>query len=183
MSSLPRALIAAVGAATPDNFPRKGPRPSRAARLPALVFALAPTGLLLPAAAAAQTAAPGQLVISEFRLRGPNGGNDEFVEIYNNTGADHTVVSASGTGYGIAASDGVTRCSIPRHAGHLGRVQDDRAPGQHRQPRGHGRLQLLLRGLERRVARQRHQQEQRPADADGLCRLRRRAVSARTQSG
>ena len=61
----------------------------------------------------AQTATAGQLLISEFRLRGPAGANDEFIEIYNNIGAAHTVVAASGTGYGIAASDGVTRCSIP----------------------------------------------------------------------
>jgi len=58
------------------------------------------------------TATAGQLVISEFRLRGPNGANDEFIEIYNTT-ADHTVTALSGTGYGVAASDGTTRCSIP----------------------------------------------------------------------
>jgi len=59
------------------------------------------------------TATAGQLVISEFRLRGPNGLADEFIEIANNSGADHTVVALSGSGYGIAASDGITRCSIP----------------------------------------------------------------------
>ncbi|MDF2692721.1 MAG: Lamin Tail Domain, partial [Labilithrix sp.] len=53
------------------------------------------------------------LVISEFRYRGPNGANDEFIEIYNNSNQPHTVSSTSGTGYGIAASDGVTRFSIP----------------------------------------------------------------------
>lgn len=53
------------------------------------------------------------LVISEFRVRGPNGMNDEFIEIMNATGADHTVAAISGSGYGIAASDGTTRCSIP----------------------------------------------------------------------
>lgn len=57
--------------------------------------------------------ADAQLILSELRYRGPNGANDEFIEIYNNSGADHTVASASGTGYGVAASDGVTRCSIP----------------------------------------------------------------------
>jgi hypothetical protein len=61
----------------------------------------------------AQTATAGQLIISEFRLRGPSGATDEFIEIYNNIGADHTVVAASGTGYGVAASDATTRCSIP----------------------------------------------------------------------
>ena len=55
----------------------------------------------------------GQLIISEFRVRGPNGANDEFIEIYNNSGADHTVTPISGSGYGVAASDGTTRCSIP----------------------------------------------------------------------
>jgi len=54
-----------------------------------------------------------QLIISEFRVRGPNGANDEYIEIYNNSGADHTVAAASGSGYGIAASDGITRCTIP----------------------------------------------------------------------
>jgi hypothetical protein len=58
-------------------------------------------------------ASAGQLVISEFRVRGANGLNDEFIEIANVSGADHTVSALSGTGYGIAASDGVTRCSIP----------------------------------------------------------------------
>ena len=54
-----------------------------------------------------------QLIISEYRVRGPNGASDEFIEIYNNSGTDHTVSAASGNGYGIAASDGVTRCTIP----------------------------------------------------------------------
>jgi hypothetical protein len=57
--------------------------------------------------------AEAQLIISEFRLRGPSGANDEFIEIYNNSGADHTVAALSGSGYGVAASDGVTRCTIP----------------------------------------------------------------------
>jgi len=58
-------------------------------------------------------AANAQLVIGEFRVRGPNGANDEFIEIYNNSGANHVVASLSGTGYGLAASDGTTRCTIP----------------------------------------------------------------------
>jgi len=61
----------------------------------------------------ASVATAGQLVISEFRLRGPNGSGDEFIEIANVSGADHTVAALSGSGYGVAASDGVTRCSIP----------------------------------------------------------------------
>lgn len=35
---------------------------------------------------------PGQLIISEFRLRGPGGENDEFVEIYNATDSTIRVV-------------------------------------------------------------------------------------------
>jgi hypothetical protein len=54
------------------------------------------------------------LVISEFRFRGLNGANDEFVEIYNNTDTDHTVVSSDGSsGYALAASDGTIRFVIP----------------------------------------------------------------------
>ncbi|MDT5156998.1 MAG: hypothetical protein QOH51_1355 [Acidobacteriota bacterium] len=56
----------------------------------------------------------GQLIISEFRLRGPSGVNDEFIEIYNNTNSPHTVgATDASAGYGVAASDGVLRCTIP----------------------------------------------------------------------
>ena len=58
-------------------------------------------------------ASAGDLLISEYRVRGPFGDNDEFIEIYNASGAPHTVAAVFGTGYGIAASDGVTRCTIP----------------------------------------------------------------------
>lgn len=61
---------------------------------------------------ALSTVAESQIIISEFRLRGPNGANDEFIEVYNNSGADHTV-AGGGTGYAIAASNGVARCVIP----------------------------------------------------------------------
>jgi hypothetical protein len=62
---------------------------------------------LTPSAATA-----GSLIISEFRVRGPGGANDEYVEIYNDSGSDHTV-AGGGTGYAIAASNGVVRCTIP----------------------------------------------------------------------
>jgi hypothetical protein len=58
------------------------------------------------------TMAEAQLIISEFRVRGPNGANDEFIEIYNNSGADHTV-AGGGTGYAVVASDGTARCVVP----------------------------------------------------------------------
>src|SRR5687768_8543965 len=54
------------------------------------------------------------LLISEFRFRGPNGANDEFIEIYNNSNSPHVVSSSDGSsGYAVAASDGVARCVIP----------------------------------------------------------------------
>lgn len=59
-------------------------------------------------------AGAGGLLISEFRLRGPSGANDEFVEIYNPGSTPHTVESSDGSaGYGLAASDGVVRFTIP----------------------------------------------------------------------
>ena len=69
------------------------------------------TGVVAIMLGLAQVAAA-QLIISEFRVRGPNGANDEFIEIYNNSGADHTV-TGGGTGYAVAASNGVARCVIP----------------------------------------------------------------------
>ena len=54
------------------------------------------------------------LIISEFRLRGAAGANDEFVEIYNNSDSDVTVNAFDGSaGFALAASDGVARFTIP----------------------------------------------------------------------
>ncbi len=62
----------------------------------------------------AATAQSGQLIISEFRVRGPNGANDEFIEIQNATDSDHIVTSVDGSaGYAVAASNGVARFVIP----------------------------------------------------------------------
>lgn len=59
-------------------------------------------------------AGAGDLQISEFRLRGPSGANDEFVEIYNPSTADFTVTTADGSaGYSLVASDGTARFTIP----------------------------------------------------------------------
>ncbi len=58
--------------------------------------------------------APGQLLISEVRLRGPGGAQDEFIEIYNNNGVGLSVSPLDGSGgFAIVASDGVARCTIP----------------------------------------------------------------------
>ncbi len=48
----------------------------------------------------------GTLIISEFRLRGPAGVNDEFVELYNNTDADITVSTVDGSaGWAVVSAD------------------------------------------------------------------------------
>jgi hypothetical protein len=61
--------------------------------------------------------APIPLIISEFRLNGTNGANDEFIEIYNNSNSAHTVNSSDGSasGYAVAASDGAVRFVIPQN--------------------------------------------------------------------
>ncbi|HKR60354.1 MAG TPA: hypothetical protein VJS64_11525, partial [Pyrinomonadaceae bacterium] len=57
---------------------------------------------------------PGNLLISEFRLRGPGGISDEFVEIYNNTNSQIIVSAQDGSaGFALAASNGVARFVIP----------------------------------------------------------------------
>src|SRR5215471_2699083 len=90
---------------------------SRAVRvLPVVVCGVITFSGLMTGTAQAQTATAGQLIISEFRLRGMGGATDEFIEIYNNTNAPHTVTASSGSGYGIAASDGVTRCTMTNGA-------------------------------------------------------------------
>ena len=59
-------------------------------------------------------AGAGDLIISEFRNRGPNGVADEYVEIYNNSGAALTVQTADGSGgYSVVAQDNLVRCTIP----------------------------------------------------------------------
>jgi predicted extracellular nuclease len=60
--------------------------------------------------------APGSLIISEFRFRGPVGSRDEFVELYNNTDADITVSTTDGSGgWALVASNGTTLLSIPNN--------------------------------------------------------------------
>src|SRR5688572_18694047 len=80
-------------------------------RRPSLLFYAAVFAVFVFAGA---TETYAQLIISEFRVRGPNGANDEFIELYNNSGADHTVTSGgASTGYAVAASNGVARCVVP----------------------------------------------------------------------
>lgn len=59
-------------------------------------------------------AVAGDLLISEFRLRGPGGQSDEFVEIYNPSTQSLTVATFDGSsGFSLAASNGVARFTIP----------------------------------------------------------------------
>jgi len=56
----------------------------------------------------------GDVLISEFRLRGPAGANDEFIELYNNTETPLAISTTDGSsGWAIAASDGLIRFVIP----------------------------------------------------------------------
>jgi hypothetical protein len=56
----------------------------------------------------------GNMLISEFRLRGSAGVLDEFIEVYNNTASSITVATSDGSaGWVVAASDGVPRFTIP----------------------------------------------------------------------
>ncbi len=50
------------------------------------------------------------LIISEFRLRGPQGPQDEYIEIYNNSDSAHVVNSVDGTasGYALVGSSNAT---------------------------------------------------------------------------
>ena len=58
--------------------------------------------------------AAGSLSISEFRLRGPAGANDEFIELYNTTGASLSVCTRDGSdGWALAASDGTIKAIVP----------------------------------------------------------------------
>src|SRR5258705_12272541 len=78
----------------------------------ALLTVIASASVLLFVTSGRTSSSP--LIISEFRFRGPNGANDEFVEIYNQTDSNFTVNSSDGSsGYAVVASDGVLRFVIP----------------------------------------------------------------------
>ena len=57
---------------------------------------------------------PGQILITEFRLSGPAGSQDEFVELYNNSDAPVRVGALDGSGgWTLATSDGIVRATVP----------------------------------------------------------------------
>jgi hypothetical protein len=77
-----------------------------------LIAGVAGLMALFEAGPTAQQGVP--LLISEFRTRGPNGPNDEFVEIYNPSNVAVTIQAAPGSkGYAVVASDGIERFVIP----------------------------------------------------------------------
>jgi uncharacterized repeat protein (TIGR01451 family) len=56
----------------------------------------------------------GDMLISEFRLRGTNGAQDEFIELYNNSDAPVTVSTLdNSSGWAVVAADGEVRFIIP----------------------------------------------------------------------
>src|SRR5689334_8635204 len=66
------------------------------------------------AVAAPRAFSAGDMLISEFRLSGPLGSGDEYVELYNATSSVITVsASDASAGWALAASDGVARFVIP----------------------------------------------------------------------
>ncbi|MEO6393854.1 MAG: hypothetical protein ABIP75_18520 [Pyrinomonadaceae bacterium] len=57
---------------------------------------------------------PHDILISEFRLRGPNGADDEYLEFYNNSRSALTVSTTDASaGWALVASDGIARFVIP----------------------------------------------------------------------
>jgi len=90
------------------------PRPLPSLRL--LVSFKILLGMILWLSLSGRAAAAGAVLISEFRFRGPNGANDEFVELYNNSDSSLTVNAVDGSaGWALAASDGVTRFVVPNN--------------------------------------------------------------------
>jgi hypothetical protein len=111
------ATTAVTTPAAPDNS-------SLAAANPAKEYIYAGGRLLAteePAATPTPTPTPTpcslpasiNLIISEFRLRGPLGAADEFIELYNNSDAPLTVCSSDGSpGWAVVSADGLSRFVI-----------------------------------------------------------------------
>jgi hypothetical protein len=66
-----------------------------------------------PPAPGSEVVSPGQILITEFRLRGAIGGNDEYVELYNNTDSNITVATSDGSdGWAIDGSVGASQVNV-----------------------------------------------------------------------
>lgn len=68
------------------------------------------SGLL---SATAVSASPNGVVISEFRFRGPTGGNDEFVELYNSSAGDANISGYKLQGCASASGSASDRTTVP----------------------------------------------------------------------
>lgn len=84
-------------------------KPRVLARVGASLSAALIAGLLGLAPA---TASPNGVVVSEFRFRGPSGGNDEFVELLNTSGVDVDISGYKFIGCSASAPTG-TRATVP----------------------------------------------------------------------
>ncbi|MGH9941873.1 MAG: Calx-beta domain-containing protein [Pyrinomonadaceae bacterium] len=110
-SRFSRIAVARNNADFPESLSADSTRPERASDhdMPVAYFNLP------------DPASVGQVIISEFRLRGPqpsgtpdDGALDEFIELYNNTDSDITVTTADGSaGWSLVADDGAARFTIP----------------------------------------------------------------------
>ncbi len=84
-------------------------------RMPALTRLIPVTLLALVATAApaaAQSAPPGDIVISEFRTRGPSGGNDEFIELRNRSSQPVDISGWALRGCASASGAASTRATV-----------------------------------------------------------------------
>jgi hypothetical protein len=100
------ALPLPAHAAVPAGPRQSGVRANSAVAIAPQKLSEGEKGILGPQA--------GGLLISEFRLRGLNGAQDEFIELYNDSTSPLTVNTSDGSaGYSVATSDGVVRFIIP----------------------------------------------------------------------
>jgi len=104
-TACPASLAVCMSRGGVSMFTRTCPR----AVFTALIFLFLFTASTV---AFAQAPVAGQVLIGEFRQRGPGGGFDEFVELYNNTDAalvvnDPTPPATGAAGWAVASKEGV----------------------------------------------------------------------------
>src|SRR5688500_3829598 len=79
----------------------------------ALCGGMALPAVSLPARAAPEMQMATNIVISEFRSRGPNGGNDEFVELYNPTANPIDITGWKLNSWSPSSGMTATRATLP----------------------------------------------------------------------